>query len=322
MPINNLNDKTIFTAVRVIDSPEGQQAYMQQACGDDVDQRNRVAALLHKFQPDNQFLESPASELHLFLDAPRVLETPTQIGPYRICEQIGEGGMGVVYLAQQRKPMRRKVALKVIKPGMDSQQVIARFEAERQALAVMNHPGIARIFDAGMTEEGRPFFVMELIRGVRIDKYCDDAKLTVKDRLNLFIDVCQAIQHAHQKGVIHRDLKPSNILVTLHDGIPVVKVIDFGIAKALNHDLTERTLFTHSSEMIGTPAYMSPEQLEMSGLDVGTRSDVYSLGVLLYKLRRVSLPLTEKRSTAPVPTNYGAPFARTSRPVPVAASAR
>ncbi|MEO2015875.1 MAG: protein kinase [Fuerstiella sp.] len=284
MPTSNPGDKAIFNAARVIDSPDDRRSYVHDACGDDTDQFHRVTALLRGFDRNSPFLESPVSELHRSLDLAHQLEVPAQIGPYKICEQIGEGGMGVVYLAQQIEPVRRKVALKVIKPGMDTRQVIARFEAERQALAMMNHPGIARILDAGMTSEGRPYFVMELARGIRIDKYCDDARLTLRDRLNLFIDVCSAIQHAHQKGIIHCDLKPSNILITLHDGAPVVKVIDFGIAKALNHDLTERTLFTHASELIGTPTYMSPEQIEMSVLDIDTRSDVYSLGVLLYKL--------------------------------------
>ena len=283
-PTGKMDDKAIFNAIRVIDSPDERRAHLRNACGDDIEQRNRVAALLQKFEPDSPFLESPASELHHPLETPPIHEAPEQIGPYRIREEIGEGGMGVVYMAQQSEPVRRKVALKVIKPGMDSRQVIARFEAERQALAVMNHSGIAGILDAGMTDEGRPFFVMEFVPGTRIDKYCDDARLPVNDRLRLLVDVCQAVQHAHQKGIIHRDLKPSNILVTRKDGMPAVKIIDFGIAKALDHDLTEKTLFTHASEMIGTPAYMSPEQVEGSGLNVDTRSDVYSLGVVLYKL--------------------------------------
>jgi len=204
------------------------------------------------------------------------------IGRYKLREKVGEGGWGAVYVAEQEEPVRRRVALKVIKPGMDSRQVIARFEAERQALAMMDHPNIARVLDAGTTDTGRPYFVMELVRGIRITDYCDQNKLPMRERLDLFIQVCHAVQHAHQKGIIHRDLKPSNILVTLHDGVPVPKVIDFGIAKAIEGRLTDLTIYTELHQFIGTPAYMSPEQAEMSGLDIDTRSDIYSLGVLLY----------------------------------------
>ena len=206
------------------------------------------------------------------------------IDRYKLLQKIGEGGCGVVYMAEQLEPVTRRVALKVIKLGMDTRQVVARFEAERQALALMDHPNIAKVLDAGATESGRPYFVMELVRGVRLTDYCDQHKLSTKQRLELFIPVCQAIQHAHQKGIIHRDIKPSNILVTLHDGVPVPKVIDFGIAKATQQDLTDKTVYTQLQQFIGTPAYMSPEQAEMSGLDVDTRSDIYSLGVLLYEL--------------------------------------
>jgi serine/threonine protein kinase len=205
------------------------------------------------------------------------------IGPYKLLEQIGEGGFGVVYMAEQEQPVRRKVALKVLKPGMDTRQVVARFEAERQALALMDHPHIAHVLDAGATDSGRPYFVMELICGVPITAYCDDNQLTPRERLELFVTVCQAVQHAHQKGIIHRDLKPTNVLVTLLDGAPVVKVIDFGIAKALGQErLTEKTLFTGFAQVLGAPLYMSPEQAEMSGQDVDTRTDIYALGVLLY----------------------------------------
>ena len=210
-------------------------------------------------------------------------------------QQIGEGGMGTVFMAEQTQPVQRKVALKVIKPGMDSRQVIARFEAERQALALMDHVNIARVLDAGTTEAGRPYFVMELVHGVPITKYCDDNHLTPRERLELFVPVCQAIQHAHQKGIIHRDIKPSNVMVTLYDGKPVPKVIDFGVAKATEQKLTERTLFTQYGTMVGTLEYMSPEQAEMSALGVDTRSDIYSLGVLLYELLTGSTPLTHKR---------------------------
>src|ERR1051325_5879627 len=206
------------------------------------------------------------------------------LGRYKLLEKIGEGGCGVVYVAEQKEPVRRKVALKIIKLGMDTKMVVARFEAERQALAMMDHPNIARVLDAGASDSGRPYFVMELVRGVRITEYCDQANIPTRGRIELFVKVCQAIQHAHQKGIIHRDIKPSNILVSLHDGVPVPKVIDFGIAKATQGELTDKTVHTQFQQFIGTPAYMSPEQAEMSGLDIDTRSDIYSLGVLLYEL--------------------------------------
>src|SRR5207248_9135232 len=203
------------------------------------------------------------------------------IGPYKLLEMIGEGGMGTVYMAEQTRPMRRKVALKIIKPGLDSRQVVARFEAERQALALMDHPNIAKVLDGGTTPEGRPYFVMELVKGVPITRYCDEHRLSPRQRLELFVPVCRAVQHAHQKGVIHRDLKPSNVLVAPYDGRPVPKVIDFGVAKAAGPRLTDKTLFTEFGVVVGTLEYMSPEQAELSQLDVDTRSDVYSLGVLL-----------------------------------------
>ena len=207
-----------------------------------------------------------------------VEEAGARIGRYKLLEKIGEGGCGVVYMAEQEEPIRRRVAFKVIKLGMDTKQVIARFEAERQALALMDHPNIAKVLDAGATDTGRPYFVMELVRGIKITDYCDQNNLSTEERLNLFVQVCHAIQHAHQKGIIHRDIKPSNILVTLHDGVPVPKVIDFGIAKATGQRLTDKTLFTAFQQFIGTPAYMSPEQAEMSGLDIDTRSDIYCAG--------------------------------------------
>ena len=217
------------------------------------------------------------------------------IGPYKLLQQIGEGGFGIVYMAEQLEPVRRKVALKIIKPGMDTKDVIARFEAERQALAMMDHPNIARVLDAGATKKGLPYFVMELVKGVPINEYCDRNNLPTNERLELFQTVCLAVQHAHHKGIIHRDLKPSNIMVTLHDGKPVPRVIDFGVAKATSYQLTEKTLFTAYGQMIGTPAYMSPEQAEMSGLDVDTRSDIYSLGVLLYELLTGKTPFDGKK---------------------------
>jgi eukaryotic-like serine/threonine-protein kinase len=221
-----------------------------------------------------------------------------RIGRYKLLEQIGEGGFGVVYVSEQEQPVRRRVALKVIKLGMDTREVIARFEAERQALALMDHPNIAKVFDAGATASGRPYFVMELVKGERITDYCDKNFLTTRQRLDLFIQVCHAIQHAHQKGIIHRDIKPSNILVALHDGVPAPKVIDFGIAKATEHRLTDKTIYTALEQIIGTPAYMSPEQAEMTGLDIDTRSDIYSLGVLLYELLTGKTPFDAKELQA------------------------
>ncbi len=217
-----------------------------------------------------------------------------RIGRYKLLQKIGEGGCGVVYMAEQEEPVRRRVALKVIKLGMDTRQVIARFEAERQALALMDHPNIARILDGGATDAGRPYFVMELVKGIRVTEYCDEQKLSTRQRLELFAQICQAIQHAHQKGIIHRDIKPSNILVTLHDGVPVPKVIDFGIAKATDQRLTDKTLFTQLDQFLGTPAYMSPEQAELKGLDVDTRTDISSLGVLLYQLLTGRTPFEAK----------------------------
>ena len=219
----------------------------------------------------------------------------TIIGPYKLLQQLGEGGMGTVFMAEQEKPVRRKVAIKIIKAGLDSAHILARFEQERQALAVMDHPNIAKVLDAGTTSTGRPYFVMELVKGIAITKYCDQEHLTPKERLDLFIPVCQAVQHAHQKGIIHRDLKPSNVLIALYDGKPVPKVIDFGVAKATLQKLTDRTMFTEVGQIVGTLEYMAPEQAELNNLDIDTRADIYSLGVLLYELLTGSTPHSRKQ---------------------------
>jgi len=270
-------------------------AYVDEACGKEPELRRKVEALLKAHEHAEGFLESPVLGAEVSPGESPLSEGPgTVIGRYKLLEKIGEGGMAVVYMAEQTEPIRRKVALKIIKLGMDTRQVIARFEAERQALALMDHPSIAKVLDAGATETGRPYFVMELVTGVSITEYCDKNNLSTKDRLALFLQVCHAVQHAHQKGIIHRDLKPSNVMVTHHDGKPVPKVIDFGIAKAVNQRLTEKTLFTRYAHIIGTPAYMSPEQAELSDLDIDTRSDIYSLGVLLYELLTGTTPFSEE----------------------------
>eukprot|EP00913_Durusdinium_trenchii_P013367 g12548.t1 len=279
--------EAIFNAAVEKSTPTEREAYLDGACGNDAGLRVRVDALLSAHDEAGNFLITPTVE--------QPNEGPgSRIGNYKILQQIGEGGFGVVYMAEQEEPIRRKVALKIIKLGMDTKQVIARFEAERQALAMMEHPNIAKVFDAGATQSGRPYFVMELVKGIPITEYCDQNHLKTEERLQLFVDVCGAIQHAHRKGIIHRDLKPQNVMVTLHDGRPVPKVIDFGISKATNQRLTERTLFTEYHQFIGTPQYMSPEQAEMSGLDIDTRSDVYSLGALLYELLTGTPPFEAK----------------------------
>jgi len=287
--------KSIFLAA-VEKAPAERASFLEQAAGSDAALRARVEALLEAHDHPDSLLEFPAAKygaaVDLYPTEPPLAERPgTLIGPYKLLEQIGEGGMGAVYMADQQTPVRRRVALKIIKPGMDTRQVIARFEAERQALALMDHSNIARVFDAGATDSGHPYFVMELVRGIPITAYCDQNNLPVHERLELFVQVCGAVQHAHQKGIIHRDLKPTNVLVTLNDGRPVPKVIDFGVAKATNQQLTEKTLFTAFAEMIGTPLYMSPEQAELTSLDIDTRSDIYSLGVLLYELLTGTPPL-------------------------------
>jgi serine/threonine protein kinase len=287
--------KSIFLSAVEDYAPGQWGAYVEQACQGDAELRRRVEALLAAHQGKDRLFDNPAAALIGPVGIVEPMEAPgTVIGRYKLLEKIGEGGMAVVYMAEQEQPIRRKVALKIIKLGMDTKQVIARFQAERQALAMMDHPNIAKVLDAGATETGRPYFVMELVQGVSITEYCDRNSLSTKDRLALFILVCNAVQHAHQKSIIHRDIKPSNVMVTHHDGKPVPKVIDFGIAKATNQRLTEKTLFTRYAHIIGTPAYMSPEQAELSDLDIDTRSDIYSLGVLLYELLTGTTPFSEE----------------------------
>jgi eukaryotic-like serine/threonine-protein kinase len=293
VPSPQNRDEVLLAAALEIPE-EKRPALLDALCAGDSALRLRLETRLatHEKPDESSLKAAPAVAATIKLDlssAPDEAVGQT-LGRYKLLEQLGEGGCGMVYVAEQSQPVRRRVALKVIKLGMDTKQVVARFEAERQALAMMDHPNIAKVLDAGATETGRPYFVMELVRGIRITDYCDQNNLTTGQRLELFIKVCQAIQHAHQKGIIHRDIKPSNILVTLHDGVPVPKVIDFGIAKATEGRLTDATVYTQLNQFIGTPAYMSPEQAEMSGLDIDTRSDIYSLGVLLYELLTGSTP--------------------------------
>jgi WD40 repeat protein/serine/threonine protein kinase len=292
-----MQEQSIFIQALEQEDPAQRAAFLDRVCADDAALRERIERLLKRHQQPGGFLESPVPSLST-VDEPIREGAGTVIGPYKLREQIGEGGFGVVFLAEQEQPLRRKVALKVLKPGMDTRQVIARFEAERQALALMDHPNIAHVFDGGETPSGRPYFVMELVKGVPITDFCDQNRLSPRQRLELFVQVCQAVQHAHQKGIIHRDLKPSNVLVTVHDVTAVVKVIDFGIAKALAQQLTDNTVYTGLTQMLGTPTYMSPEQAGLSGLDVDTRSDIYSLGVLLYELLTGTTPFDPKRFRA------------------------
>ena len=321
------NVKAIFDEAVEIAPTEERAAFLDGACAGDQDLRRKVETLIRALDeaegflegsPDLQVTGDPESDAMGISTSPsgpvrreeiatctnvasadepgaspvpcRVKGPGTRIGPYKLLQRIGEGGMGAVYLAEQERPVRRRVALKVIKPGMDTEQVVARFQAERQALAIMDHPHIAKVFDAGVTDNGRPYFVMELVKGVPITEYCDAVHLTPKERLELFIPVCQAIQHAHQKGIIHRDIKPSNVLVAMQDGKPTPKVIDFGIAKAIDQRLTEQTFFTQHGAIIGTLEYMSPEQAEISAMDIDTRADIYALGVMLYELLTGSTP--------------------------------
>jgi WD40 repeat protein/serine/threonine protein kinase len=294
MPEVPLPEEVILLQALEISSAQERAAYLDRACGADLQLRAGVEALLRANQQSGDLLDIPENAIAT-VDEPAGEYPGTVIGAYKLLEQIGEGGFGAVYMAEQQAPIRRKVALKILKPGMDSRAVIARFEAERQALALMDHPNIARVLDAGQTSGGRPYFVMELVKGIAITDYCDQAQLPPRARLELLMSVCSAVQHAHQKGIIHRDLKPSNVLVTLQDGTALVKVIDFGIAKAMGQQLTDKTLFTGFAQMIGTPLYMSPEQAALSNMDVDTRSDVYSLGVLLYELLTGTTPFDRER---------------------------
>ena len=288
--------EAIFLAALDKTTPQGRAAYVEATCVGDPELLRRVRELLSCHEGSQGLLDAPPPGLGCTVDLSEVSEQPgTVIGPYKLLQQIGEGGMGTVYMAEQTQPVRRTVALKLIKAGMDSRQVLARFGAERQALALMDHPNIAKVFDAGTTDAGRPYFVMELVKGIPITRFCDERRLTTRERLELAIPVCQAVQHAHQKGIIHRDLKPSNVLIALYDGKPVPKVIDFGVAKATGPRLTDQTLYTEFGAVVGTLEYMSPEQAELNQLDIDTRSDIYSLGVLLYELLTGSTPLDRKR---------------------------
>jgi len=302
MNVESKLEAAVFYVAANVRDPQLRAQFLDQACADEPELRATVEDMLRYHWEAESFFASGRAALNppevdaqvaamiketngnIRLDDFTDEQIGQRVGRYKLLQKIGEGGCGAVYLVEQAEPVRRQVALKVIKLGMDTKNVILRFEAERQALAMMDHPNIARVLDAGATETGRPFFVMEFVRGPRITKFCDENKFDTRQRLELFVQVCRAIQHAHQKGVIHRDIKPSNILVTLHDGAPVPKVIDFGIAKATEGKLTDNTLFTGVEQFVGTPAYMSPEQAEATGLDIDTRSDIYSLGILLYEL--------------------------------------
>ena len=299
-----MTEYDVFTAALKEADPAKRAAFLDEACSDDPKRRRRIEVLLKAHELAEGFLEEPAPAPEpsdaitegLSPDSPPAQFTAegpgTRVGPYKLLQEIGQGGMGTVFLAEQDKPVRRRVALKVIKAGMDSAQVVARFEAERQALALMDHPHIAKVFDAGATEYGRPFFVMELVKGIPLTNYCDDHRLDLPARLALFRQICSAVQHAHQKGIIHRDLKPTNILVESHDGNPVPKVIDFGLAKATSGlQLGEHTLYSAFGSVAGTPLYMAPEQALLNALDVDTRADIYALGVILYELLTGSTPI-------------------------------
>jgi eukaryotic-like serine/threonine-protein kinase len=304
--MTHISERSIFIEAIEFDDIDQRRAYVEQHCANNPSLQAAIEQLLAAHDAPDHIVDRAVVGEPLYVDGlpmgDESANTPTAtdhvgtvIGSFRLMEQIGEGGFGLVFVAQQEHPVKRKVALKIIKPGTGSKEVVARFELERQALAMMDHPNIASVFDAGVTEDGRPYFVMELVRGLPITEYCDNYQLSLEDRVRLFQDVCAAVQHAHQKGVIHRDLKPSNVMVTLHDDRAVVKVIDFGVAKAMGDNMTETTIYTRFYSMIGTPLYMSPEQAQMSGLDVDTRSDIYSLGVMLYELLIGTTPFERER---------------------------
>ena len=286
--------ESIFLAALEKGSPEELAADLTEACAGEAELRRCVERLLAAHPKVGDFLQAP-DPVSTADEPPPSEGAGLRIGPYKLLQKLGEGGMGTVYMAEQERPVKRRVALKIIKAGMDSAHVLGRFEQERQALALMDHPNIAKVLDAGATPEGRPYFVMELVKGVPITKYCDQEHLTPKERLELFIPVCQAVQHAHQKGIIHRDLKPSNVLIALYDGKPVPKVIDFGVAKSTGQKLTERTMFTEVGQIVGTLEYMAPEQAELNNLDIDTRADIYALGTLLYELLTGSTPFSRQQ---------------------------
>jgi len=289
-------EQSIFLAALEKNSGGDREAYLDQACGDNARLRAEIEALLAANEKSGDLLDAGAIGCVPTVDSPRVAEGPgAQIGRYKLLQEIGEGGMGVVFMAEQREPVKRRVALKIIKPGMDTRQVIARFEAERQALALLDHPNIAKVLDAGSTDSGRPYFVMELVNGIPLTDYCDEHHLALEERLKLFMPICHAVQHSHQKGIIHRDLKPSNVLITEYDHDVVPKVIDFGVAKATNQTLTDKTMFTQFGQIVGTMEYMSPEQAKRNQLDIDTRSDIYSLGVMLYELLTGDTPFDRQR---------------------------
>src|SRR5262249_31606116 len=290
-----MSEESIFLGALEKETPEQRAAFLEAACGGDDALRHGVELLLWAHEKAGDFLQRTPTRSGRTPARSPAEEPGSRIGPYQLVQKIGEGGMGAVWMAEQTEPVCRRVALKVIKPGMDSRQVIARFEAERQAPALMDHPHIAKVLDAGATSPGRPYFAMELVQGAPITTFCDDHRLTPRERLGLFVHVCQAVQHAHTKGVIHRDLKPRNVLVASHDGPPVAKVIDFGVAKAIGRRLTEKTVDTQLNQLVGTPLYMSREQAGLSSLDLDTRTDVYALGVLLYELLTGTTPFDSER---------------------------